>query len=396
LNPKRIFWVSFIFMDKDLYKTTQLEILRHLAKRGYEVFLFAAYSKKKYEKESSNLHSICIPLRDAPLIANAFFILSLLFFLPFYILYSKPDFLVVEPQDATCFSLMPLLLFPKAKRPKIILDVRTELVAESGGYRKHLKILSYNSSFYIAKKFFDGITTITPILKNEISEGFHIDPKSIGVWSSGVNLDHFNPEKFENDAKQLRKDLGLDNKFIVFYHGSFGADRGIIESVKSIELLKEQNNNVVLFLLGTGKLLASITKLIDEMDIRNKILLHEPVADSDVPKYIAMCNVGILVPSDLPQWKGQCFLKLLEYLAMRKSVIVSDIPAIRSVIGKNRCGIYVSGKMVDPKEIAEAIIYSINNKSQLEQWGLLSKKIVVEGYTWDKVAKDFEDYILTL
>jgi glycosyltransferase involved in cell wall biosynthesis len=382
-------------MDKHLYKTTQLEILRHLAKRGYEVFLFAACSNKKYEKESSNLHSICIPLRDAPLIANAFFILSLLFFLPFYILYSKPDFLVVEPQDATCFSLMPLLLFPKAKRPKIILDVRTELVAESGGYRKYVKILSYNSSFYLAKKFFDGITTITPILKNEIGEGFHIDPKSIGLWSSGVNLDRFNPEKFKNDAKHLRKDLGLGNKFVVFYHGSFGADRGIIESVKSIKLLKKQYNDVVLFLLGTGKLQAPITKLIDEIEIRSEVLLHEPVADSDVPKYIAMCDVGILVPSDLPQWKGQCFLKLLEYLAMGKFVVVSDIPAIRNVIGKSKCGTYVSGQKIDPKEIAEAIIYSINNKPYLEQWGLLGKKIVEEGYTWDKVAKDFEDYILT-
>jgi len=87
-------------------------------------------------------------------------------------------------------------------------------------------------------------------------------------------------------------------------------------------------------------------------------------------------------------------LKLLEYLAMKKVVIVTDILAHRLVVGTEKCGIYVSS--VKPTEIAKSIMYAYRNREKLEEWGAAGRTIIDEKYSWEKVAKDLESYLLSL
>jgi len=115
---------------------------------------------------------------------------------------------------------------------------------------------------------------------------------------------------------------------------------------------------------------------------------------AEVPKYIAMCDVGIVPLPDLPYWRFQCPLKLLEYLAMKKVVIVTDIPAHRAIIGKEKCGIYISS--VKPIGIAKSITYAYNNKEKLGKWGEIGRTIIKQEYTWEKVARDLENYLLSI
>ena len=79
---------------------------------------------------------------------------------------------------------------------------------------------------------------------------------------------------------------------------------------------------------------------------------------------------------------------------MGKVVILTDIPAHRSVVGKAKCGIYISS--VNPAEIAKAIEYAYDNKENLEEWGKIGRKIIKEEYTWQKVAIDLENYLLSI
>jgi glycosyltransferase involved in cell wall biosynthesis len=107
-----------------------------------------------------------------------------------------------------------------------------------------------------------------------------------------------------------------------------------------------------------------------------------------------MCDVGIIPLPDHPYWRFQSPLKLLEYLAMEKVVILTDIPAHRAVIGEAKCGVYISA--VNPTKIAGAIEYAYLNKGNLEEWGKMGRKIVKEKYTWEKVAMDLENYLLSI
>jgi len=384
-QKKKIVWISSLILDIHLHKTSQIEVLRALAKRGHEVFLVASYSSKKDPHELADVHTISIPLRYVPIFSTVAYVLLLLLYLPLFFLYLKPDFVIVEPNPTT-FSLAPIFLFPRSRKPKIILDIRTTPVYIFG-IRGYLKTLFFNISLPIAKKFFQGITIITSLMKKEVCEKFNIDSKSVGVWTSGVSTIAFDPENYSGTA--MRKKFGLEHKFVIFYHGDFGKTRGTIEAIKATEILKNQYPNLVLFLLGSGKLNLAI--ILQKMNIQNMVIVHESVRYAEVPKYIAMCDVGIVPLPNLPDWRYQCPLNLLEYLAMKKVVIATDIPANREILGKSKCGIYASS--ADPKAIADAIVCAYNNREMLNEWGALGRMIVEEKYSWMKVTEDFEVYL---
>lgn len=87
-------------------------------------------------------------------------------------------------------------------------------------------------------------------------------------------------------------------------------------------------------------------------------------------------------------------IKTTGILSYEKVVIVTDIPAHRSVIGSEICGIYT--KSSDPIDIANSIEYTYDNRNYLASWGSVGRRIVEEKYTWAKVAKDLEQYLLSM
>jgi hypothetical protein len=73
-------------------------------------------------------------------------------------------------------------------------------------------------SILTAKKLFDGMTIITPLMKKEVCCRFNIDPAKVGVWTSGVSVSLFNPQNLIPESAELKRKFGLTGKFVVFYH----------------------------------------------------------------------------------------------------------------------------------------------------------------------------------
>lgn len=391
-RERKILWISSTILDVHLHKTSQLEILKHLAKRGNNTTLIAMRSKNVFPNENSRVHIISVPLRYVPVVSPVIYIIMLSFFLPVYIVISKPDFIITEP-DFSFLGSISALPFSKFKRAKFILDVRSTPV-ETVAFRGFLATLFFAASVLIARSFFDGITIITSPMKEEVCKRFSINPKLVGVWSSGVSTTFFKPENFVSESIELRRKLGLTKKFVVFYHGVFRPTGGLTETIEAMKIIKHSYPDVVLFLLGTGSIVSNLKRLIREEELQDNVIVHDQVEYAEVPKYIAVCDVGIVPLPNLSYWRFQCPLKLLEYLAMKKVVIVTDIPAHRLVIGTEKCGIYISS--VKPTEIANSILYVYRNREKLGEWGATGRTIIDEKYSWQKVAKDLESYLLSI
>jgi glycosyltransferase involved in cell wall biosynthesis len=106
-----------------------------------------------------------------------------------------------------------------------------------------------------------------------------------------------------------------------------------------------------------------------------------------------MSDVCIIPLPNHPFWNCQCPLKLLEYLAMEKVVIATNIPAHRLII-EGKGVIYISS--TEPAEIAKGIRVAYNNKEKLVKWGKYGRELVIKNFEWKKVAKDLERYLLLL
>ncbi len=391
-SGKSILWISF-FQARGLDNASLLNILIQLAKLGHPVSLITVKSTKTNTFERKGLKTTLFPLKRIPLFLPLFFTILLTFHLPLFILTSKIDIVIMEP-SVHVLSAFPSLLISKFTKTKFVLDIRSTPVETDNLGGKLLK-LWFSISVLIAKKFFDGFTIITPQMRNRVSKDFNLNSRKMGIWTSGVSHVLFNPEKYLEDSRlKLRKKLDLEEKFVVFYHGIFTATRGLQETIKAMAIVRQKNPNIVLFLLGTGPILTALNTLVQKDGLQQNVIIGSPVEQAEVPKFISMCDVTISPLPDNQYWRFQSPLKLLEYLAMEKVVILTDIPAHRAVVGDAKCGIYLSS--IKPTEIAKTIEYAYLNKSNLEQWGKEGGKIVNREYTWEKVAGDLEEYLKNL
>jgi glycosyltransferase involved in cell wall biosynthesis len=391
---KRILWVNPAPPDVFLYQASSLEMLRHMAERQCSIVLITTRSRNVARLENpSRARIVSVPLRFVPLLSSVMFAIWLFLFLPIYIIVLKPDFVIATQPEASILVFIPNLLFSKIKKVRFVLDVRS-IPVETAGFRGFQRRLWFNASILVAKKLFDGMTIITSLMRKEICNTFEIDIGNVGIWSSGVNTRLFNPESCASDGAKLKRKLGLSGRFIVFYHGVFTANRGLEETVESIKTLRPDYSDVVLFLLGTGPTATKLKYLVQKEGLQEQVVVHDPVDHTEVPKFIEMSDVCIVPLPDHPYWRFQSPLKLLEYLAMEKVVIVTDIPAHRTVIDEKKCGIYISS--IAPIEIAESIVYAYDNKEKLVEWGKTGRTIVNERYTWGKVAEDLENYLLSI
>lgn len=402
MNDKEIVWVTELILDSSLHKTTYFEILTNLSKKGYHTLLFGMRSRKNLgpvtTEENSGSRSFdpprffFVPVRYLPVIAPAIHALVLTFLLPAYIVRSNPDFVIMSP-DISIISSIPVLFLSKFKKTKLILDIRSTPV-DTRGLRGSLVKFCFNISVLIARRFFSGITIITPMMRKEVSGKFSLNSKRIGVWSSGVSIELFDPKGWDRQGAELRTKMGLSGKFVVLYHGWFSTSRGINETIEAIRMLSQSNSDIVFFLLGSGPSVLELKSIVKKENIQTNVIIHDNVEYENVPKYIALCNVGIVPLPDIPYWRFQSPLKLLEYLAMGKVVILTDIPAHRSIIGEEECGIYISS--AKPIEIAKAIEYAYHNKEKLEEWGKSGPTIIGLNYTWEKIVRDLENYLLSI
>jgi glycosyltransferase involved in cell wall biosynthesis len=383
---KRLTWITYLDLDRQVHKTSRIEILRHLAERGYQVHLIAACSRRRQE---ANLRVCCIPLKYVRAMQAPFLSVVLFFMLPLYALRRKPNFIITEPSILTlAFVWTPLL---SRVGTRVILDIRSSPVVVQGRLAS-IQALIFKISVLIANRLFAGITVITSMMKYEIARQIGISPASMGVWTDGVSLTVFDPANYRQDRVRLRKENNLDSSFVVLYHGAMGLNRGLIETVESVNLLKHRYDDIVLFLLGDGPAVPQIKKIIREKKLEHRVILHDVVGYSDVPKYIAMSEVGIVPLPNSPDWRYQCPLNLLEYLAMEKPVVMTDIPANRMVVGDRRCGIYAVSD--SSKAIAEGIAFAHESRNMLKEWGREGRMIMKERYDWATVAQKLDSYLV--
>jgi glycosyltransferase involved in cell wall biosynthesis len=387
---KKIVWLSFQVIDRTLSKTALFEISEHLSKRGYKTSFFCIRSKKALENNNLNMNVVTIPIRVFPLITHLFYVTFLTLLLPFYVILKQPTFIITEPKFGAIAFGLSLKIFPRKLKPKMILDVRSTPVGVHGK-RAFLNAISFNATIFLSKKIFDGYTIVTENMKREILEQFQIRDKAVKVWTNGVNLELFDTKLY--DGAKFKKTLGLGDKLVVFYHGAISADRGIIEAIKSIDLLKENYPDIVLFILGTGRPydLALIDEKIKTSHLQENVLIHKPVDYSEVPKYISMSDVGLVPLPNIPDWRYQCPLKLIEYISMGKPVIITEIPANREVVGSSKFAISVP--RADSDEFTKAIIYAYKNIETLRKTSLEGKLIAKERYDWTKIAQKLETFL---
>lgn len=302
------------------------------------------------------------------------------------------DVVVLRP-----FSLMatlPLWFIVRKvlrrKKPKFVLDIRT-LVADFPGFWKRIqRQIRFDASVHIAFRYFDGLTVITEKMKRDLQNKNNNFKKKLCVWSSGMDPILFNPDK----VCDLREELKIENRFVIMYHGILSPGRGLQQAIKAIAIVRKIIPEVMLFFLGKGPAQNELEELIRNLGLHEHVCIHPAVPFEKVPCFVKSIQAGILPFPDLDCWNTSSPIKLTEYLAMGKPVIVTDIEAHRYALGKLECGFFIPDSQ--PENIANGIKDLFDRRSELPVLGKIARKAAMERFTLEKQAKKIKSYFMEL
>lgn len=103
--------------------------------------------------------------------------------------------------------------------------------------------------------------------------------------------------------------------------------------------------------------------------------------------YALCCDsaAGMCTLKNTPNHYISLPIKMFEYMNAGLPVIVSDFPAIRDVVEKERCGIIVDPDSVE--EIREAIRYILDHPEEAEEMGARGFEGVLREYNWAEEEK---------
>jgi glycosyltransferase involved in cell wall biosynthesis len=391
----KLLWVLYCRVlegHSHLSGSERIERLSYLSREGIQTYLLTGHFDKRHYQKEKNLYIISIPLKYIPIVTPILYGLTLFFFLPFYIVKIRPDF-IISDQTTTLFLIWKPLLSRLANF-RMTLDIRsTPLTTSRRSLRQMLRVHAFNLAIWTAKTMFDGMTIVTPMMKEEICQIFGLRSDWVGVLPNGISDDFLKCREKDGDIRGLREKLGLSNRFVIIYHGSLRLRGGLMESVEAVRLAKNDHPDILLFLLGQGfpQTLSILRKAIETNGVKNNVILHGPVDFHSVPNYISMSDVGLVPLPNIPIWRYQQPLKLLEYMAMGKPIIAVDSPALRLVAGVNRNVVYV--RNLNSNELAEAMKYAYKNRDKLEDWGKVGQQVIMEKYVWKKVNEDLISYL---
>jgi len=386
-------WFNQLNFDS-LCKTSRLELAAAFSRMGHSLKVIGRYRHKRPPLVSINPRPLLLKQCLPDPAGGIFFQLQLLFLAAWEIL-KKVDVILVDHFSMP--TMLPFAFLSRAGliRTKFVLDVRSSPV-DMFGIRYALSRSRYHLCIRWANLFYDGLTVITDLYRRDIASRFRINPARIGVWTSGVRAKVFDSVRVDRArVKSIKCRLGIQNKLVLMYHGVLSPYRGLQEVVRALALLNAQGQRqAVWVILGNGPAASEIRSLAESQGVGDAVKLIDSVPYGEVPDYLSACDVGILPYPDIKWLNMNSPLKLLEYLAMGKPVLLTDIPAHRAVLGDAECAFYVSDN--SPANIARAIRNVAQRKDSLPEIGRQGRQIALNNFTWERQVENLLDYIANL
>jgi glycosyltransferase involved in cell wall biosynthesis len=188
----------------------------------------------------------------------------------------------------------------------------------------------------------------------------------------------------------LRQELGVDDRFVVLYHGEVSPNRGLDIAIQAFALLSRRclEPAPLLAVLGDGVARASLEELAATLEAPVRFLGRVPY--DDVPAYVVMSDVALMALPDHSDWRYQFPLKFAECMASGTPAIVSEIPAFTELAGNSPAVVYV--REVTPEAIAEKVEHCIEHRDDLLAWGSAGKALAEE-HSWRRVAQRLVSYL---
>lgn len=223
----------------------------------------------------------------------------------------------------------------------------------------------------------NAVTTICEGLKTDlIRRG--ISSSKITVIPNAVDVNKFNTKKHYDNS--MRHQLGLENKTVIGFVGSFYAYEGLPLLIDAIELVKKYQQDIALLLVGGGPQEKMLKEMVIEKRLESFVHFTGRVPHDEVARYYDLIDIFVYPRLIMRLTDLVTPLKPLEAMAMGHIVLASDVGGHKELITDGENGIlFPAGDVV---ALVERIIELMNNKTTWNRLRDSGRKYVEKVRNW--------------
>lgn len=285
-------------------------------------------------------------------------------------LYRKNHYQIIWPIMAAYSSFAVLFkIFTKAK---VVLTLQEGDPLEYITGLKRFKIFRPIYKLLYFRKI-DKVQAISNFLANWAKD-LGVKEEKIIVVPNGADLD-----KFTN----IKKILTNKKEKIILTDSRLVEKNGIEYLIRAVKLLGQ---NVKLLIIGDGPLKDSLEKLVNKLELQDSVEFLGEVPYEKIQDYYAIADV--FVRPSLSEGFGNVFIQAM---AAEIPVVATPVGGILDFLKEDETGFICYEE--DPQSTAYQIEYVLdeNHKEEIEPIISSAKKMVMEKYTWEKVAEQMKE-----
>ena len=221
---------------------------------------------------------------------------------------------------------------------------------------------------------------------------FSLSEKKLSRVSAAANTNLF---KYDSDVrKKARLSLGLDEKTIVGFLGTFAEWQGVDDIVSAASKLRD---NQSFHFLMIGPYFERIAEKVRRLGLSDIFTFLGPVNYEDVPKYLCSADM-LLAPYNISRDPERSrsgigsSLKVFEYMACSRTVISTDVYPINQEISNG-----IDSILLPPGDVgalASAIQELAADPVEQRRLGIAGRRLVEHKYSWGGFAESIETKML--
>lgn len=203
----------------------------------------------------------------------------------------------------------------------------------------------------------DSIGCMSPAnIKYVIDHNPEVDTKKLHLLPNWENI-HVLPDT--GDEILIRKQYGLENKFVLIFGGNIGLPQKM-ENIIELANVCQEYEDIVFFLVGRGTEKKKIADLITTLKLKN-VILKDGLPRPDYNNVLKLADVGLISLNEdftIPNYPS----KITAYFNLKKPVLASldRSTDYGEMITDNKCGYWAeAGNTTDLKE---KLLKLYNNK----------------------------------
>ncbi|MEW5724504.1 MAG: sugar transferase [Thermodesulfobacteriota bacterium] len=190
---------------------------------------------------------------------------------------------------------------------------------------------------------------------------------------NGTDPDLFQPEA---DGARLRRELGLEGRFVLTYAGALGPANDIPTIIHAAGLLRDRPEFRFL-LVGDGQERPALEAMVREMNLTN-VTFTGSRPKREMPEFLAASDACLATLKDIPMFRTTYPNKVFDYMAAGRPTLLAIDGVIREVMDRAEGGIFV--RPGRPEDLAQAAVYLREHPEKAREMGRAARSYVVRHF----------------